>query len=149
MVSANNDVLKYFEERSDIIQKIKVKEITQSYQYTKDQSSESEFDLLGPSLIFVGNQAAGEPNDKKQALMTSLAFMETFNGDFNIEILITIWGPMWDSGENAKEIFNFEFSVISTNPMKIIYDDQGLGIISNTYCVFEAKISDINDIQKI
>jgi hypothetical protein len=79
--------------------------------------------------------------------MTSWAFMETFNRDFNIEILITIWGPMWDSGKDAEETFNFEFSIVSSNPMKIIYDNQESGTISNTYCSFKVKVTDINDIK--
>ncbi|QGA68914.1 hypothetical protein [Sulfolobus sp. E11-6] len=52
--------------------------------------------------MFIGNQKPGEPYGNKQALMTSWAFMETFNGDFNIELLITIWGPMWDKNEGQK-----------------------------------------------
>jgi hypothetical protein len=54
---------------------------------------------------------------------------------------------MWDSGKDAEETFNFEFSVVSSNPMKIIYDNQELGTISNTYCSFKVKVTDINDIK--
>lgn len=146
-MSVTNGLLDYFEKHREIIQKIKVIEITKNFQYTTNQTNNSEFTLVGPSLVFIGNQAPGEPNNPKQALMTSWAFMETFNGDFNIEILITIWGPMWNVGEGAEETYNFEFSVVGANPMKIIYDNQELGVISNTYCGFKAKITDINNIK--
>jgi hypothetical protein len=146
-MSVINELLNYFEKHREIIQKIIVKEITENFRYTKEQSNTSIFSLKGPSLVFVGNQAPGEPNDHRQALMTSWAFMETCNQDFNIEILITIWGPMWNVGKDAEETYNFEFSVVGANPMKIIYDNQELGVISNTYCGFKAKITDINDIK--
>jgi len=146
-MSVINELLNYFEKHWEIIQKIKVKEITENFQYTKDQSNNSTFSLEGPSLVFVGNQAPGEPNDLRQALMTSWAFMETYNQDFNIEILITIWGPMWNVGKDAGETYNFEFSVVGDNPMKIIYDNQELGVISKRYCGFKAKITDIDDIK--
>ncbi|BDC17442.1 hypothetical protein [Acidianus sp. HS-5] len=147
-MSVSNKLLDYFEKHREIIQKIKVKEITENFQYTKEQTSSSEFELQGPSLVFIGNQAPGEPNDLKQSLMTSWAFMETYNGDFNIEILITIWGPMWNTGKDSDNMFNFEFSVVSSNPLKIIYDNKELGIISSTYCGFMAKYNDINEIEK-
>lgn len=146
-MSVIDDLLKYFEKHREIVQKIKVVEITKNFKYTVNQTNSSEFTLVGPSLVFIGNQAPGEPNDLKQALMTSWAFMEALNNDFNIEILITIWGPMWNVGEGPEETYNFEFSVGGTNPMKIIYDNQELGVISNTYCGFKAKIIDINDIK--
>jgi hypothetical protein len=146
-MSVINNLLNYFEKHREIIQKIKVVEITENFQYTTNQSNNSEFSLKGPSLVFVGNQAPGEPNDLRQTLMTSWAFMETCNQDFNIEILITIWGPMWNVGKDAEETYNFEFSVVGTNPMKIMYDNQELGVISNMYCGFKAKITDINNIK--
>ncbi|MFP3189646.1 MAG: hypothetical protein RXR07_11625 [Sulfolobaceae archaeon] len=146
-MSVINELLNHFEKHREIIQKIKVKEITENFQYTDNQSNNSEFCLEGPSLVFVGNQAPGEPNDHRQALMTSWAFMETYNQDFNIEILITIWGPMWNVGKDAGETYNFEFSVVGDNPMKIIYDNEELGVISKRYCGFKAKITDIDDIK--
>ncbi|MEJ2779397.1 hypothetical protein WIW89_00360 [Stygiolobus sp. CP850M] len=146
-MSVINELLNYFEKHREIIQKIKVEEITENFRYTDKQSNNSTFSLEGPSLVFVGNQAPGEPNDHRQALMTSWAFMETCNQDFNIEILITIWGPMWNVEKDADETYNFEFSVVGANPMKIIYDNQELGVISNTYCGFKAKITDIDDIK--
>lgn len=48
--------------------------------------------------------------------------------------------------KNAEETFNFEFSVVSSNPRKIIYDNLKLGTVSNTYCSFKVKVTDINDI---
>ncbi|QIW24522.1 hypothetical protein EWF20_10480 [Sulfolobus sp. S-194] len=146
-MSVTSDLLNYFEKHREIIQKINVVEITKNFRYTNDQSNNFEFALKGPSLVFIGNQAPGEPNNLKQALMTSWAFIETFNGDFNIEILVTIWGPMWNVEKDAEETFNFEFSVVGSNPMKIVYDNQELGTILSTYCGFKAKISDINDIR--
>jgi hypothetical protein len=46
--------------------------------------------------------------------------------------------------KNAKETFNFEFSVVSSNPRKIIYDNLKLGAVSNTYCSFKVKVTYIN-----
>lgn len=94
--------------------------------------------LNGPILIFIGQQAHPEPNSRTQYLMTSWAYVECFGNDYNIEILITLWGPFKDGN------YSIEFSTVSTNTMVIYYDGQKLGEISKTYRTCQAKENEIN-----
>ncbi|BFH74220.1 hypothetical protein SJAV_21640 [Sulfurisphaera javensis] len=142
MQSFSVNAIKKVQSHAEIISKFSIEEITDHGRYLKDQTSSSKFTLSGPILVFIGQQAHPEPESNTQYLMTSWAFIECFNNDYNIELLVTLWGPF----EDGK--YSIEFNTVSTNTMIIKYDNEVLGSISQAYRTCEAKPDEIKDVIK-